>query len=68
MRVFTLFPHIKDFVIINSHQSVQFPVNAFQIRRLYCYLGVDVENWLDNARMYNGYINQKKHNMLLHVI
>ena len=56
------------FVITNSHQSVQIPVNSFHIRRFNCYWGegvlilVDVENWLDNARMYNGYlkINKKK--------
>ena len=39
VHVFTLFPHIIVFVIINSHQSVQIPVNAFHIRRLNCYLG-----------------------------
>ena len=57
-------------MITNSHQSVQIPVNSFHIRRFNCYWGggggvlilVDVENWLDNARMYNGYlkINKKK--------
>ena len=73
MHVFTLFAHIIFFffVITNSHQSVQIPVYSFHIRRLNCYWGgggggglilVDVENWLDNARMYNGYlkINKKK--------
>ena len=60
------------FVITNSHQSVQIPVYSFHIRRLNCHWGggggggglilVDVENWFDNARMYNGYlkINKKK--------
>ena len=70
MHVFTLFPILLFFfVITNSHQSVQIPVYSFHIRRLNCYWGgggglilVDVENWLDNARMYNGYskINKKK--------
>ena len=31
---FTLFPHVIVFVIINSHQSLPIPVNAFHIRRL----------------------------------
>ena len=57
MHVFTLFPHIIVFVIINSRQSVQIPVNAFHIRRLVTWGGggvliiVDVENWLDNVRI-----------------
>ena len=59
MHVFTLFPHIIVFVIINSHQSVQSPVNAFHIGRLNCYFEEFVDNWLDNARMYNGYIKNK---------
>ena len=38
---------------------MQIPVNAFHIRRLVTwgsFILVDVENWLGNVRMYNGYI------------
>ena len=53
MHALTLFPHIIVFVIMCA--------NA-------CYFGggggggfilVDVENWLDNVRMYNGYMKNK---------
>ena len=58
MHVFTLFPHIIVFVIMcaNSCKCVSYPKA--------CYLGeffilVGVENWLGNARMYNGYMKNK---------
>ena len=45
---------------------MQIPVNAFHIRRLVTWGGgggggilVDVENWLGNVRMYNGYMKNK---------
>ena len=50
------------FVMINSHQCVRIPVNAFHIRRLVTwgsFIIVDVENWLDNVGMYNGYMKNK---------
>ena len=52
MHVFTLFPHIIVFVIMcaNSCKWVSYSKA--------CYLGefLDVENWLGNVRMHNGYI------------
>ena len=56
---------------------MQIPVNSFHIRRFNCYWGgeggglilVDVENWLDNARMYNGYLKinkNKKMSLIVH--
>ena len=71
MHVFTLFPHI--IVFCNNKLSSECAdscifVSYSKVKLLLGWGGggglilVDVENWLDNARMYNGYlkINKKK--------
>ena len=74
MQVFTLFPHIIVVFFCNNKLSSECADSCIFVSysKVKLLLGcgggggglilVDVENWLDNARMYNGYlkINKKK--------
>ena len=59
---FTLFLRVIVFVIINSHQSVQIPVNTFHIRRLVTLVSSCHRRCRElacNVRMYNGSMKNK---------